>query len=206
MLFALTTVMSACGGGGEIATGSADAREQPTKRKIKTAPAPAPASAPAPAPAPTPIDSTISADCGLSNFSTEALQRINAYRAKGASCGAYGNFAPAPALAWNTALITAATSHALDMARNDLASHTGSDGSDGGQRMSAAGYAWSTWGENIGWGFGSVQAMVDWWMASPVHCANIMKPQFKDVGMACVKGTSTDTWSTYWTMDLAAPR
>lgn len=92
------------------------------------------------------------------------------------------------------------------MAKNNLTSHTGSDGSDGGLRMTAAGYTWSIWGENTGWGFGSVQSMIDWWMASPVHCANIMKPQFKDVGLACVKGTPSDTWSTYWTMNLGAPR
>ncbi|HET9644516.1 MAG TPA: CAP domain-containing protein [Burkholderiaceae bacterium] len=135
----------------------------------------------------------------MSNFAAEALQRVNQYRAQGASCGSYGSFGPAPALAWNNALIASSTRHSTDMATNNFFSHTGSDGSDPGQRMLAAGYNWSTWGENIAAGYPSVASVVDAWMASPGHCANIMNANFKDIGLACVKGGS---YGMYWTMDL----
>jgi uncharacterized protein YkwD len=92
------------------------------------------------------------------------------------------------------------------MVKNNFGSHIGSDGSDPGLRMIQAGYSLTWWGENIFTGPASVQMAVDWWMNSPGHCANIMNPRFKDVGLACVRGTSSNTWPTYWTMDVAQPR
>ena len=44
------------------------------------------------------------------------------------------------------------------------------------------------------------------WMNSPGHCANLMNPGFTDIGVACVKGGSGNTYGTYWTMDLGTPR
>jgi uncharacterized protein YkwD len=143
--------------------------------------------------------------CALANFQAEMMQRINAYRARGASCGSYGSFGPTTALAWNDLLQSAATRHSKDMAGKNFFSHTGSDGSSAGTRITQAGYAWSTWGENIAAGYGTVQAVVDGWMASPGHCANLMKPAFRHVGVACVNN-STSTYKKYWTLDLAAPR
>lgn len=143
--------------------------------------------------------------CGLAYFQAELMQRINAWRAKGASCGAYGSFAPTTALAWNDPLQSAAARHASDMKTNNFFSHTGSDGSNAGMRITQAGYAWGAWGENIAAGYPSAQAVVDGWMASPGHCANLMKPVFKHVGVACVKGGSANTYPTYWAMTLARP-
>jgi uncharacterized protein YkwD len=141
----------------------------------------------------------------LTNFEAQALQRINTYRTAGASCGSRGSFAPATALAWNVPLITASTRHSNDMVANNFFSHTGSDGSNAGQRATAAGYAWTSWGENIAAGQQTVNAVVDAWMASPGHCANLMNPAFRDVGLACVKGTSANPYPTYWTMVLGKP-
>lgn len=92
------------------------------------------------------------------------------------------------------------------MQRNNFTSHTGSDGSSVGDRATAAGYAWSWIGENIAWGYGTVQQVVDGWMASPGHCGNIMKADYKHIGLACVRGTSSNTWPNYWTLDLGKPR
>lgn len=133
------------------------------------------------------------------------MQRINVYRASGASCGSYGSFAAAPSLAWNSALITAAGRHSHDMATRNFMSHTGSDSSNGGSRAADAGYNWRSWGENIAAGYPSVRLVVDAWMASPGHCANIMKPIFRDAGLACVKGTASNEYPTYWTMVLSQP-
>ncbi len=133
------------------------------------------------------------------------LSRVNAYRAAGASCGANGTFPPAAALTWNAALTEAGRVHSQDMVTHNFFSHTGSDGSDAGQRISAAGYSWHGWGENIAAGYGSVQAVVDGWMASDGHCANLMNATFKDIGVACVRGTASNAYGTYWTMDLARP-
>ncbi|HKX43869.1 MAG TPA: CAP domain-containing protein, partial [Burkholderiaceae bacterium] len=84
--------------------------------------------------------------------------------------------------------------------------HTGSNGSTFSQRIDATGYSWSTAGENIAAGYSSVDAVMDGWIASPGHCANLMNPNFSEVGVSCVPGTSATVDSSYWTMDLAKPR
>lgn len=141
--------------------------------------------------------------CNLPNFQQEILDRVNQARAAGRSCGA-AYYGPAPALAWNANLFNAASAHSTDMAANNYFSHTSLDGRNAGQRITGAGYAWSAYGENIAAGQTSVQSVVDGWLASPGHCANIMNPRYADIGTACVAG-GTSRYPTYWTMDLARP-
>ncbi len=143
------------------------------------------------------------ATCNLPDFQAALLQRVNEERARGATCGARGAFAPAAALQWNAALTTAALVHSQDMASNDFFSHTGSNGSSVGQRLASAGYAYRTYGENIAAGYGTVKAVIDGWMASDGHCANLMNAAFRDIGVACVPGGAS-RYPTYWTMDLGA--
>ena len=158
------------------------------------------------APAPPSATPTTLSTCGLNNFATQLLQRINTLRAAGASCGSSGTFAPTAALSWNTQLTQAADVHSQDMAAANYFSHTGSNGSTFSQRIDATGYSWSTAGENIAAGYSSVDAVMDGWIASPGHCANLMNPNFSEVGVSCVPGTTATTYSSYWTMDLAKPR
>ncbi|MFO1271567.1 MAG: CAP domain-containing protein [Rubrivivax sp.] len=191
---ALLALLAACGGGG------GDETPAPTAGAPTPSPSPIPAPSPSPSPAPG-ADVT----CGLAGYQAEMLSRVNAYRAAGASCGANGSFPAAPALAWNAALTEAGRVHSQDMVTHNFFSHTGSDGSDAGQRITAAGYAWHGWGENIAAGYGTVQQVVDGWMASDGHCANIMNASLKDIGVACLRGTASNAYSTYWTMDLARP-
>jgi len=91
------------------------------------------------------------------------------------------------------------------MAEKNYFSHTSQDGRTMVDRINATGYVWSTIGENIAAGYSTVNAVVDGWMASDGHCANIMNPNFKDVSLACVS-SSTSTYRTYWTMDFGKQR
>lgn len=127
----------------------------------------------------------VDSSCGRPNFDADALAIINAKRAAGAMCGAVA-FPPAATLAWNSKIRNAATVHAQDMAMNGVRTHTGSDGSDAGVRMSRAGYAWSTWGENVGSGTYNLEQSLDAMMASPPHCAQTMDSKFKEVGIGCI--------------------
>jgi uncharacterized protein YkwD len=66
--------------------------------------------------------------------------------------------------------------------------HTGTDGSNGGSRIAAAGYSpLSRWGEIIYWASGppgnTEDATIDWWMGSPGHRAIIEDCGFKEVGI-----------------------
>ena len=77
------------------------------------------------------------------------LAEINRRRASAQSCGSRGSFPAAGALSWNDQLFAAAAGHAKDMVARSFFSHTGSSGSSVADRVSAAGYAWSTVAENI---------------------------------------------------------
>src|SRR5258706_10483397 len=126
--------LAACGGGGEAPPDETKA-EAPTERALAR---------------PTPPGGTvIDADCRLKGFASLALQRINSYRASGATCGERGTFAPTTPLAWNAALIASSTRLSKDMAANNFFSHIGSVGSDLVQRVNDVGYVWYALGENI---------------------------------------------------------
>ena len=181
----LALLVAACGCGG----GDAPAAAAPTP--TTTSPAPPPA---------TPTAAT----CSLPDFQADLLRLVNAARAAGATCGSRGSFPAAVALTWNDALTTAAAAHSNDMVSNNFFSHTGSNGSSAGTRITAAGYTWRTYGENIAAGYPTAQRVVDGWMASEGHCANIMNGNFRDLGVACVPGTQATTYNNYWTMELGA--
>lgn len=163
---------------------------------------PAAATPPAPrAAAPTPAGGT----CGQPNFQARVLARVNAVRARGANCGSAGRFGAAPPLAWNDALARAAEMHSRDMVTGNFFSHTGSTGLELRQRAEAVGYEWRTLAENIAGGRETVDGVVEQWLASPGHCANLLKPDLLDVGVACVRAGPRNTYTHYWTMALGTP-
>jgi uncharacterized protein YkwD len=69
--------------------------------------------------------------------------------------------------------------------------------SDLGKRLESVGYlsgGLSRWayGENIAWGggdYGTARAIVNAWMNSPPHRANILSPEFHDIGIGFSPGT-----------------
>lgn len=99
-------------------------------------------------------------------------------------------------------LMSAALAHSNDQAAMQRMSHTGSDGSSAGDRITRAGYRWRTWGENVAMGYSSADAAMDGWMNSPGHRANILSSSMVDIGVAAVTGADG---RIYWTMVLAAP-
>ncbi|MDQ1424877.1 MAG: hypothetical protein QOD72_2375, partial [Acidimicrobiaceae bacterium] len=105
------------------------------------------------------------------------------------------------ALNANSALHAAAQRESNDMAAHTTMSHTGSDGSTVGTRASAAGYSWSTLGENIAVGYTSASGVVTGWMNSAGHRANILNGAFRDIGVAVATGADG---KKYWTMVLGA--
>lgn len=187
----LAGVVAGCGGG--------DSGGMPATPGTAALPA---ASAPASAPGSGGTAST----CNLPDFRASLLARINQVRAGGANCGSDGVFGAAPAVAWNDLLTAAADGHSKDMAAKNYFSHTSADGRTLADRVNATGYAWTSLGENIAAGYPTVNAVMDGWIASPGHCANLMNAGFAEVGVACVAGAAGDTYSTYWTMDLGRPR
>lgn len=94
----------------------------------------------------------------------------------------------------------AAHAHAADMAAMGEMQHTGSDGSDGGTRLTRAGFEWSTWAENIGAGFFDARTLFDTWMSSDGHRSNILG-DFSAVGVGVV---ATSEGLPYWSLLVAS--
>ena len=60
--------------------------------------------------------------------------------------------APKPPLAPNQLLINTAVAHSQDMIDRNFFDHTNPDGLTAGDRITAAGYPWIAYAENIAWG------------------------------------------------------
>jgi uncharacterized protein YkwD len=67
------------------------------------------------------------------------------------------------------------------------------------KRISEEGYRWSTIGENIAEGQNSPAQVMDSWMHSPGHRANILNRSFQDIGFG-VTCDSNGIW--WWTVDF----
>ena len=193
--------------GGEVTEAAAlrKRRSQAPAPTSAPSPAPSPALTPAPAPASAPAPVSAAATCGLPDFQAALLARINQHRAAGASCRTAGSYAAAAPLLWNASLQQAAAGHSQDMAANNYFSHTSRDGRSMVDRVNATGYGWLTLGENIAAGYPTVDSVIDGWMASDGHCANMMNPNFREVGLACVANPAS-TYKTYWTMNAGKAR
>jgi uncharacterized protein YkwD len=81
------------------------------------------------------------------------------------------------------------------------------NGSDPAARITAAGYAWSSIGENIATGLPTPRAVVSVWMSSTGHCRNILAPNFTDIGIGVsphpVGGAASGPAT--WTEDFGLP-
>jgi len=132
------------------------------------------------------------------------LAEVNRARAQGRTCGTR-RFAATTPLRWNPALANAALAHSQDMASRDFFAHTAPGGGSLAERVAKQGYGWSRIGENIAAGAGSVSQAMQGWLASPGHCANLMNPEFTELGAAYALNPRS-THSLYWTQVFGLPR
>ncbi len=98
-------------------------------------------------------------------------------------------------------LTGAAQSHANDLAQRQVLTHTGADGSNAGARISAQGYGWRTWAENAAAGQPTPADVMNSWINSPGHAANMRNGSMVNIGVAAAQGSNG---VTYWVMVLAA--
>lgn len=101
-------------------------------------------------------------------------------------------------LAYNATLGNAAQAKANDMAARNYWSHNTPDGATPWSFITNAGYAYTTAGENLAYGFDSSDATITGWMNSPEHKANILNSTYKEVGFgiannADFQGTGPET-------------
>ncbi|MBE9181079.1 pre-peptidase C-terminal domain-containing protein [Oculatella sp. LEGE 06141] len=108
----------------------------------------------------------------------------------------------------NPKLVAAAKNHSWDMATNDFFAHIGSNGSSPLDRIRASGYKFSLAAENVAAGQSTPEAVVQAWMNSPGHRANILNAQVREMGIGyyfLANDAGNLTFQHYWTQDFAKP-
>jgi uncharacterized protein YkwD len=137
----------------------------------------------------------------------KAVEQLNALRRQAAPCAAIG--AAMQRLSWEVRLAASAHEHAVDLAMQDRLSHTDSRNRGFGVRLRSSGYAAAGAGENLAAGQTGIDDTLQAWLASPSHCANLMQPEYRDVGLACVqrRGSRYERfWVAHFGVPAAAPR
>jgi uncharacterized protein YkwD len=102
-----------------------------------------------------------------------------------------------PSLAENQLLNSIAESRARDMLEKQYFAHVSPTGQQASDIAQTIGYHYKIIAENIGSGdFYTNQKIVDGWMQSPGHRANILSPEVQEIGAAVIKGKmkGTDTY------------
>lgn len=132
----------------------------------------------------------------------QVFELTNEMRAEPRQCGSYGLQPAVGPLKLDEVLTTAARGHSQSMADNNFFDHV-YQGLEAGDRILAAGYIWSAWGENIAAGQTTAKQVVQEWMDSPGHCVNIMAANYTEIGVGYAEGPGQ--YGVYWTQNFARP-
>lgn len=161
-----------------------------------TPPSPTPDPTPAPAPDPMPTPAPPSGGNEIvdsDRFDQEVLRLVNQAR----------NQQKLKPLSMSEKLDTAADDYSQKMIEENRFSHRGSDGSSPGDRIEKADYTqWNTWAENIAAGQQSAKDVVEAWMRSPGHRANILNSRVTHMGLGYAEGDAR--YGNRWTQVFAA--
>lgn len=173
---------------------------KPSPSKSSSSPSASPSSSPSPSrtskkpakprpstppPKPKPKPATREPEPPARGPSAQVAALVNKERAK-KGCGPVST---------NGQLDTAAGGHSSDMAARDFFDHTNPDGEGPSERITAAGYRWSTNGENIAKGQATPEQVMRGWMDSPGHRANILNCSYKDMGVGLKQGSGGPWWT-----------
>jgi uncharacterized protein YkwD len=105
----------------------------------------------------------------------------------------------------NPALDAAAQAKANDMAQKGYFAHLSPDGKTPWDFIAASGYSYQYAGENLAVRFSDSQDVVNAWMASPTHRANIVKPQYTQIGVGIAEGMYLGQPATFVAQYFGAP-
>jgi hypothetical protein len=97
----------------------------------------------------------------------------------------------------NTVLDAAATAKAQDMAAKGYFSHIGPDGKEPWAWIQGAGYDYQYAGENLAVRFVDSKDVVNAWMASPTHRANMVKASYTQIGVGVAQGMYQGQQATF---------
>ncbi len=138
----------------------------------------------------------VSGDCSqLNSFFSELLTLTNQARQE----------AGVGALRFSYQLGQAAQRHTQAMGTQNFFSHTGKDNSTFASRIAATGYQYTAIGENLAAGQTTPQSVVQSWLNSPSHKANLLAANFTEVGFGLYNATGSSDFGLYWAQELGQP-
>lgn len=128
------------------------------------------------------------------HFAQESINLVNAARTQ----------ARLPRLRENATLGRLALAYSQRMARENFYGHVDPQGKQVSDRIAAAGYLAQMSAENIARGQPDPATVVEGWLNSPGHRANIMNPDLREIG-AGYAVTTISPYYHYWTHVFATP-
>lgn len=107
-------------------------------------------------------------------------------------------------LTWCPSLARSAYNHSRDMAERQYFEHDSPEGDEVSDRAQAEGYDYSFVGENIAVGQESVVEVMDDWMNSPGHRANLLMSSYEHFGLGVFRGPYERQIAIYWTQNFGS--
>jgi uncharacterized protein YkwD len=108
----------------------------------------------------------------------------------------------------NPVLAAVAQSHTENMVVKDFYAHQDPSGLKAPDRIRKAGYNYLAAAENIGVGYNTADSVVQAWMNSPGHRANIMNPNLQEIGVGFYfmeNDPGSVNYRYYWTQNFGTP-
>lgn len=137
-------------------------------------------------PTQTPAVQPTQAPSNLSDMEQEVLKLVNKVRSE-------NGLSP---LAWADDVANVARAHSKDMIDRSFFSHTNPDGLSPFDRLNNNGISFRSAAENIAYGQRTAEAVMDAWMNSSGHRANILNKNITEIGIGAVKNQNG---TIYWT-------
>ncbi len=155
------------------------------------APTTAPTTEPTASPTATPTAAPTAATSSESAMEQEVLALVNEVRAENGLS----------ALTWAEDIAEIARAHSADMINRSFFSHTNPDGESPFDRLKSNGISYNAAAENIAYGQRTAEAVMESWMNSSGHRANILNKNVKEIGIGAVKNSQG---TVYWTQMFIA--
>ena len=159
---------------------------EPAEKPTATVEKPAPEPAPAPIPAPAPVENNNAGSSSNLTYEQKVVELVNVERQK----------AGLPALKMDASISNVARAKSKDMAVNNYFAHQSPTYGSAGDMLRQYGISWHAWGENIAAGQSTPEIVVNAWMNSSGHRANILSSNFSKIGVGYVTSSSG---RPYWT-------
>ena len=110
-----------------------------------------------------------------------------------------------PILVKNEKLAISALAKANDMAANSYFGHADKNGNRMAYWISAAGYNYLRAGENLAKGFTDPASVLEAWMNSPTHYANLINSNYQEIGMGITQGYIDGRFTTFVVQHFGEP-